>query len=304
MTTSEMFLAEYRNGTHSFAAAADLVSLQDAEINPALSLREIAESGKPLYLRVSGKFRKHLLRVILKYYSIRRDVSAIRLFAECPNTGDWSFIRPCQGPTLAVVGSLMQSLPYSHDIVDDFLAAITDNHPATCAAGYAQVNGGNITAVWNVINQIGDIRDALVRAVYTGYSAESITNNLQVVRKSRNFSTVVSKGIFKTVEEYCLALDGHKDFMPVTFEDQLILATFGYPLSAKLPGSLSHDVMFGYNVREYGMAAACVTTLQLVTTSWAAAEFHSDMFDEAVFYPCPTHRAKEHIIKYRQVCRG
>lgn len=299
-----MFLLDYKNGVYSFAAAADLNSLKEAEVDPAINLSTVIESGLPLYLPVPGRFPKYLLRLILKYYSVTGDVSPIYLFAKCSRTGNWAFAKPCTGPTLAVVGGMMQSVRHKSEIVDSFVASIRDNHPATCAAGYIQLNGGNATAVWNVVSQIGDIRGAMARAANAGYSAEAIANNLHTLSRPKPLSKVVSVGMHDAVKAYERALDGEQDFMPFTFEDQLLLATFGYPLSARLPGSLSSDIMNRNVKRDYGMAMAAVATLQLIVTAWAAAEFHADMFDEAVFYVCEYSRAKAHADKYKKVCNG
>jgi len=299
-----MFVLDYKNGVYSFATAADLNSLKEAEVDPAISLSTVMESGLPLYVPVPGRFHKYLLKLILKYYREKGDVSAIHLFAKCVRTGNWAFVKPCTGPTLAVVGGMMQAVRSKSDLVDSFLASITDNHPATCAAGYAQLNGGNATAVWNVISQIGDIRGAMVRAGSDGYSAAAIADNLPVLSRPKPVSRIISVGMYNAVEAYCAALDGKQDFMPITFEDQLLLATFGYPLSARLPGSLPSDIMRRNVDRRHGLAMACVATLQLIVTSWASMEFHTDMFDETVFYACEPRRAVEHAVKYRKVCNG
>lgn len=298
-----MFLAVPKDRKIRFSGAADLASLKEAEINDGIKLADIINSGKPLYLRVGNRIPKALLQVVLRCFVTNGDVSNVHLFSQCDLTGNWSFVRPCTGYTLSVVADLA-SWYFDDDLSARFRDHAVGSHPANNAVSFLLVDGGDEYSLRMMQQMIGDIRHAMMRSAEDSYAAETAVNNLHVLRGAENFCRILTPPMKRAITEYVKSLKGKQEFSPLTFEDYLVLATYGLPGKRMRAGTFAADVQANHAVLEFGMTLACVASLKLFVTAWAASEFHTDLLDESVFYACAPDRAQAHLLRFRKICNG
>jgi len=263
-------------------------------VEVSISLDDVISGGHEVYVGVNRRPTKLLARFIRDYYAKGGDLSSLYLFANNEEAGDnWPMRRACEGPTMGVCRSLVESLvglPVGGRVWPDA------THPAVCATGYLVLNGGDRASANVVVNALGDIRYAASKAKDFGLSAAAIANQVWPVGSPNEaFCTSVSLELANAVVRYS---QGNKNL--TTFCDHLLAATLGRGTYVRRPGLFASDMIDCYGEFKIGIAAAGVAALKLVVTSWASSEFHSDIFDDSVFSDCDPD-GKFHA-KFKQFC--
>lgn len=268
------------------------------------TINEIVQQGVALYVECRHKPAKWTADTVWAYLLAGGDPAKLLLYVG--DNKELGLLRACVGPTMAVIEAFVNDSYGLLPEIDERLYA----HPAACAVEYLRANGGDEVAAWQVVGCLADIRVAVKRAEKYGFMAAAIVDNLwNVDRPDGGFCEAVGIDKAKAVKRFAAAASRGAPTPRSTFCELLIAAiagndaekAFGGRLGA---GRLFTDISSQYADMYHGTAAAIVFALQLIATSWAANEFHSDLFDDTIFHKLSTKAGIRHAGEFNKLCSG
>lgn len=306
-----MYRAIINKNRVRFAPVDSLVKLAAVEVDPTLTLRSVADSGEPLLIEMGPRPARTQLQVITDYYDITGDISKIGLYAR-DNNGQVRGLRFCEGPTKAVVASMVSSRLLNdlritkkrEDAGRRLVSSTEDKHPASCAASYLCVNGGSIVDAWHVITEIGDIRSAVAIAAREGdMSAANVASHLHILRGVPEMCRILTKTSMRAANKYLDCVDRGTVFEPETIADHLVGAVCGAADGTTLKdGTYRRMIQDKFDNQATGIAAASAAALMLIVTTWASKEYREELFDDDVFLMGLPQQGYKQLVRFRQLC--
>jgi len=298
-----MYVAKQTRAGTKYYALADIVRLTKPRASKE-TLTEIVQQGAALYVECRHRPAKWTAETIWAYLTAGGDPARLLLYVG--DKHDIGLLRACVGPTKAVMAAFVNDLYGLLPEIDEQLY----EHPAACAVEYLVTNGGDEVAAWQVVGQLADIRVAVKLSEKHGYMAPAIVDNLWNVDKPEGgFCASVGRDKLRAVERFASAARRGVVTPRKTFCELLIAAIAGNDAEKAFSGQLETGLLFKdmssqYNDIYHGTAAAIVFALQLIVTSWAANEFHSDLFDATIFHKMTDKAGTKHASEFSKLCSG